>query len=83
MQTLPAGQTLPQLPQLYRSLLRLAHWPAQFVSPLGQVVTHAPPVQAVPAGQTLPQAPQLLLSLAVATQWPLQSVLPGGQLQVS
>ncbi len=55
----PAGQTVPQLPQLALSLWRLVQVPPQFVSPDWQESWQVPPEQICPAGHAVPQAPQL------------------------
>jgi hypothetical protein len=76
-QVSPAGQALPQAPQLALSQQVATQTPSQLTSPsaqqspLGQSQT--PSKQVVPAGQTLPQAPQCWLSQQVSTQVPPQS----------
>jgi hypothetical protein len=71
-QICPDGQTLPQLPQLLGSSVRLEQnvgLPAgQAVVPLAQLSTQAPPAQSWPAAQAVPQAPQLATSVAVLEQ---------------
>jgi hypothetical protein len=72
--------TLPHLPQLFLSLLRLKHLPEQAVSPALHWTLHwlsmhvAAPL--VGAGQTLPQAPQLARSLLESTHLPPQGTNP-------
>jgi len=76
-QAAPAGQALPQAPQLLGSVVTLAQAPAQTIWPAGQV--QVPETQAAPAEQTLPQAPQLLGSVDTLTQAPLLHLIwPGG-----
>jgi len=72
-----AGQTVPHVPQLFRSNWVLRHWVPHFVRPTLQVHTPCehPCVAAVP-GQTLPHAPQLLRSFCRSRHWPLQLVKP-------
>jgi hypothetical protein len=77
VQAVPLGQTVPQLPQLLASLLRVMQTPLQSVAPVGQVGLQAPAVQVVPLGQTVPQLPQLRASLLRVTQAPAHAVVPG------
>jgi hypothetical protein len=73
---LPDGQTLPQAPQLFRSIARLTQTPLQLVSPAWQLRAQVPLEQIWPAGQARPQAPQLPLSVWRLVQMPLQLVRP-------
>ena len=73
-QTWPAGQEVPQVPQLALSVCRLAQYAAppfgsaHWVRPLPQVVVQTPAVQAWPSGQVVPQVPQLALSVCRLAQ---------------
>src|SRR5262249_33564742 len=64
-QTVPLGQTLPQLPQLALLLFRSTQDPEQPVWPLPQ---HSPAVQWVVTEQECPQEPQFASSLARIAQ---------------
>jgi len=70
-QTLPAAQTVVQLPQWFGSVWKLVQ---KAVVPVPHALgveagqPHTPAAQACPAGQTLPQVPQLLASVAVVAQ---------------
>ena len=75
-QVWPAGQALPHLPQLLRSIAVLTQVPPQFVSPAWQLSTHVPFEQTWPAGHSVPHAPQLPLSVCRLTQVPPQFVSP-------
>jgi len=66
--TCPLGHTVPQAPQFWRSLARLAHVPLQAPCPAGQLTAHAPDTHAMPAPQRAPHAPQLAGSDEVSTQ---------------
>lgn len=72
-QASPAGQTVPQAPQLRLSLLVTVQTPPQLVEPETQVTPHLPPEQTSPVGQTVPQVPQFWLSVCGDTQTPAQS----------
>jgi hypothetical protein len=82
-------QTLPQWPQLLRSLFRLvsqpsAYSPLQSAKPESQKVTVQTPLRQMPTPlatmpQPWPQAPQLSLSLKGFTQVSLQWIQPLGQ----
>ena len=71
-QAMPAGQTVPQAPQLLLSVARELQTPPQSFSPLLQVIAQRPRLQSSLAGQTVPQAPQFagsfprLVQMAVA-----------------
>jgi len=70
-QTLPAPQTVVQLPQCCGSVWKLvqsalAPDPQAFGVEVGQPQT--PAVHVCPAGQTLPHVPQLLASVVVVAQ---------------
>jgi hypothetical protein len=58
LQNCPAGQALPQAPQLSGSLVTVAQTPAQFCWPTPQNTWHVPALHNVPAPQAAPQAPQ-------------------------
>ena len=85
---LPLGtpwQVLPQLPQWVTLLERLTHSPPHLAEPVGQPVSHPPPVQTGKSGpggssQTFPQEPQFCVSLLVSTQAPLHGFVPSAQL---
>src|SRR5688572_19565294 len=89
-QTPPSGQTLPQAPQLFGSLLRSAHRSTHSTKGstqprLAWAKEQVPPSQ-TPSGQTFPHAPQLFASLERSTQTPPQLVsvstqASGGALQ--
>lgn len=80
MQVAPAGQALPQVPQLALFVARLTHAPPQAVSPAGQTGAHVPAAQSGPplpmmgGWHTVPQVPQLLGSAARSTHRLLHSV---------
>ena len=57
VQVSPLAQRLPQLPQLFGSLVTGMQAPLQAASPLGQ--SQLPWVQVAPVAQTVPQPPQL------------------------
>ena len=83
---LPAGQALPQAPQLPRSVARSAQNagpppspPPQVASVAPQETPHWPSAQTWPVGQVVPQLPQLALSVAAATQRLLQTISVGPQ----
>lgn len=83
-QAVPEGQTVPQPPQFMLSDEASMHRLVQRISPVGQLVLHAPLRQAVPGPQRWPQAPQLALSLARLVQTcpplePGQAASPAGQ----
>jgi hypothetical protein len=67
-QVASAGQTLPQVPQLFGSVFVSTQVPAHTVP--GQV--HAPLEQTSPALQVLPQVPQFPVSLDRSRQTPEQ-----------
>ena len=82
-QACPGAHTVPQVPQLLRSLLVLAGRPAQTC--MGGVVVkvvHAPSMQEVPEGQVTPREPQLFGSVKVATQVELTWAWPVGHAAV-
>ncbi len=58
--------TVPQRPQLLRSVAVLTHVEPQSVRPVGH--TQRPAEHEVPEGQRLPHAPQLFASVEVFTQ---------------
>jgi hypothetical protein len=87
-QTLPAGQTFPQAPQLPPSLCKSAHAPPQQVRPLAlqslpqapqfesdEMSVQTPPQHASPAAQTFPQPPQFASDVRLV-QLPLQHARP-------
>ncbi len=76
----PDGQCVPQVPQLFGSVLVLTQLLAQIVCPGGHAVAvaHPPLMQVWPSEQVLPQAPQFEGSIAGTTQSPLQRSIPGG-----
>jgi len=77
---LGAEQTVPQAPQLFRSVCSFTQTPLQRVKPDWHAVgVHAPAVHACPLGQAVPQVPQLLGSVCSLTQTPLHSVWPALQ----
>jgi len=76
LQTYPAGQTVPQVPQLWLSVVVTAQMPEQFVCPVTQETAQALPEQTCPLGHTVPQNPQLWLSLLRTVQIPEQFVCP-------
>jgi hypothetical protein len=84
VQLWPAGQTLPQLPQLLGSSDSLAQYVAfvtgQALVPAAQLSWQEPPVQSWPAAQELPQAPQFAGSVAVLVQKGLSPEGDPGQL---
>ena len=57
--TSPAGQTLPHVPQLSKSVWVLVQVPLQLVSPAWQESAHVPFEHTLPAGHAIPQAPQV------------------------
>jgi hypothetical protein len=71
------GQTLPQVPQLVRSVERFRHWPLQLVWPAGH--WHWPAMQLVVKGQVVPQLPQLFRSVCRFRQTPEHTALPAVQ----
>ncbi len=73
----PAGQAVPQAPQLSLSEGRWTQSPLQSVKPPWQSSTHWPFWQASPAGQALPQAPQLASSVCRSAQALPQVTVPG------
>jgi len=77
----PAGQTVPQAPQLSTSLATWMQLVPQAWKPPAvlQEVTQAPPEQV--EAQTMPQAPQLEASVWALTQASPQRVKPGLQSQ--
>jgi hypothetical protein len=83
-QTCPAGQTLPQVPQLFGSLAVVTQAPPQEVWPEAQVLLQRPPVQTWPSAQTMPHRPQWPGSLARFAHWGGEphETLPTGQPQV-
>ncbi len=70
----PDGQVLPQVPQLFGSVVMSTQELLQFVRPVPHVVTHAPAEQTWPELQALAHAPQLSGSLWVSVQTPSQRV---------
>jgi hypothetical protein len=93
LQVSPAGQTLPQVPQLLTSVAVLVHAaPQKFgvavgqqldpegTSPLGQA--QVPLWQLSGAVQVAPQAPQLALSVPSLTHTPAQFRVGSGQIVV-
>jgi hypothetical protein len=83
-------QTLPQAPQLFRSVVRLTHPPLQTVgvppahvgeqAPFEQKSCVAPGGSAI-AAQSFPQRPQFALLASGFTHTPLQRICPAGQTQ--
>jgi hypothetical protein len=87
-QICPAGQTVPQAPQLAGSISRSTHTSLQEACPSGHARSRMkkqfPAAQprtnpGCPSGQTLPHVPQLFTSVWRSTQIPLHSVVPAGQ----
>jgi hypothetical protein len=82
----PAGQTVPQVPQLVGSDWRLVHMPLQMLCPFAQELAHAPLTQTWPVPHAvpvfvpvqLPDAPQYWLSRVGSMQLPLQSTSAPG-----
>jgi hypothetical protein len=72
----PAGQMLPQPPQLEGSTCSSTHAPPQAVVPPPQIVKHAPAEQTSPSGHVVPHVPQLFGSVWVLAQMVPQSVVP-------
>jgi len=72
-------QTLPQLPQLFRSESVLTQMPLQSLVPSGHLQTLFTHV--MPPEHWMSQPPQLLLSLLGLRQMPLQSMLGDLQMQ--
>jgi hypothetical protein len=68
------GQALPQRPQWASEVARLAHEPAQLVSPAAQVERHAPAEHTSPAAHARPHAPQWARSLWVLTSQPVEAI---------
>jgi len=69
--TLPAAQTVVQLPQCWGSvcvLVQNALAPEPQALGVAEGQPQVPPVQVWPAGQTLPHVPQLLASVVVVAQ---------------
>jgi hypothetical protein len=83
VQTLPAGQTAPQAPQLLVSDSRLVQVPLQSLRPAWHVNPHWPLEQTLPVGHALAQVPQLPSSVWRSTQRPLQLVCPTGHVFAS
>jgi len=70
-QTLPAAQTVVQLPQCWGSvsvLVQKAEAPEPQALGVADGQPHVPLVHVWPAGQTTPQPPQLLASVVVVAQ---------------
>jgi hypothetical protein len=65
-QPCPAAHSVPQIPQLFPSVRRFEHVPAQFVVPVGQ--PHTPPLQTRLLPHTSEQSPQSFLLLWRSTQ---------------
>jgi hypothetical protein len=82
-QSWPAGQTLPQVPQLAGSDAVSVQLPWQEVCPVGQESRHNPPEQTSLAGQLTLQRPQCCGSLVRLAHWGgvPQETLPTGQPQ--
>lgn len=82
----PAGQLLPQAPQLAGSLPTSTQVPEQSSSPDWQVYPQAPSAQVgsacFGAVQTFPHSLQWVGSVSVSTQAPEQAVNPSSQLSV-
>ena len=68
----PSGQTLPQAPQLFGSLLRSMQKPLHSTRGETQprLICGQTPLAQTPSGQTLPQPPQLFGSLLMSTHPP-------------
>src|SRR5438105_4549370 len=71
MQLVLMGQILPQLPQLFPSLLKSAQPPLHGDRPTEH--SQVPALQTDPAAQVLLHVPQLLASVCRSTQFPLHS----------
>jgi hypothetical protein len=82
LQTSPAAQALPHIPQCAASpcvsTQRAAPPTAHAVCPAGHAVMHAPPEQTCPAAQAVPQAPQFARSEASVAQVVPQATCPPG-----
>jgi hypothetical protein len=80
----PAGQVLPQVPQLPLLVCRSTQTmpfpiippPMHSVSPVGQPAVHVPPTHVLFGPQRSPQVPQFRGSVSVSVQTPLQLVSP-------
>jgi len=80
----PAGQVVPQAPQLPLLVCRFTHTiplpmgppPMHSVSPVGQPAVHTPLTQVLSGPQRLPHVPQLRGSVSVSVHVPLQLVSP-------
>ena len=57
-QTSPVVQVVPQVPQLFGSIIVSAQAVPQTMEPPGQLTLHLPVEQIWPVGQALPQVPQ-------------------------
>ena len=79
MHRLPWGHAVPHLPQLFGSVMRLAHELPHFSLPLAQVRPHFPSLHRLPMGHFMPQPPQWAPSVCRFTQPPPQLVVPMGQ----
>lgn len=67
-------QTVPQLPQLFRSFCRSRHWPLQLAWPTGH--WQLPATHNSPPPQVRPHAPQLARSAWRSRHTPEHSALP-------
>jgi hypothetical protein len=82
LQVAPAGQAIPQSPQLAGSLATATQAPGEVPQTLvlaGQL--HVPDAQLAPVAQTWPQAPQLAVSVAAGTHWVPQTRFGATQVQ--
>jgi hypothetical protein len=75
VQVCPLVHLVPQVPQLFASVLVSTQAPPQAVCP-AVPQTQAPAVQVWPVPQVLPQVPQFFASVLASVQAPLQAVCP-------
>jgi threonine dehydratase len=75
VQTSPAAQAAPHIPQLFGSLWRSLQRTPHRLLPPRHSTPHAPFEQTSPAAQAMAQAPQFAGSLFVSTQRPLHSTV--------
>jgi hypothetical protein len=75
-QTVPAGQVVPQAPQLARSVSSTTQTPPHAVCPVGQEVWHIPATHTWPVPHAMPHTPQFSRSLCTSTQRRPQATVP-------
>src|SRR4029077_8393168 len=73
-QLVPAPQTVPHLPQFWRSLNTALQAPLHATWSVGQV--HTPVMQVAPVAHTVPQVPQFTVLDVTSLHTPLQSAWP-------